>query len=150
MVNRDGRGRPVSVPMAAFSLVELMVVVAILGILALIAVASITNVTRTGNEQTAAANLEHLNKAVLRYNHAVAELTNATNSGIDDERTVFTNLQWDGSVIDRPGSPYLEASFSLHASSATNTYRAVWNGRMYQLVFPGSNGTGIDLMKLQQ
>jgi hypothetical protein len=38
----------------------------------------------------------------------------------------------------------------LESSSSDQTYRASWNGSVFQLLSKGTAGTGIDLMKLSE
>src|SRR4029079_6809281 len=96
---------------------------------------------------TAEANLEHLNQAVLKFNHASSELTNASASDSADELAIFATLQTrDATVL---GSPFLGTNFRSSISDVETTYRASWNGRMFELVSPGNSGTGLDLLLLQ-
>lgn len=127
------------------SLTEILVVITVLGILAALAVVSMTRVVQSADEAVALDNLEHLNNAVHKYNHAVSQLTNAAGS----EATVFAELQVDGTVTERPGSPYLEQNLAITSSSDTSIYRATWNGYEFIVIKPGSSGAGIDLTKLQ-
>lgn len=131
---------------SGFSLTEMIVVVGAIAVMAAVLIPGMINVFKGTQAGTAEANLEHLNQAVLKYSHAVAELTNAVNSGIGDEQAVFTVLQARDESV--PGSPYLPSNLSASASTDTNAYRAVWNGRMFQIVEPGTAGTGVDLSRL--
>lgn len=136
---------------AGFSLVEILVVIAVLAVLAGVGIMAVSGVIHASRETTARANMEYLNEAVRKYNHAVKELTNAAG----DDSGVFSELQIDGSLEnaagskDRPGSPYLAQHFSRVSTSDTTTYRARWNGYEFELIEPGASGTGLDLMKLQ-
>jgi len=130
----------------------MLVVISVLGIVAAIGVTAITGTIRAAQWSTASSNLEMLNAAVRKYSHAVKELTNAADSGISDETAIFAELKIDETnnlEETRPGSPYLEPHIRLNASSDISTYRAFWNGNEFKLIGLGTNGTGVDLTKLQ-
>ena len=133
----------------AYSTPELMVMIAVLGIIAAIGIGMVTGTVESSRYNTAAANLEILNSAVRQYVNAVKEFTNVPSSGISDETAVFTELKIDGSVESRPGSPYLQGNMKIVSSSDTTTYRAFWNSNEFQMLGLGTNGVGIDLLKLQ-
>lgn len=128
-------------------MVEILVVIGVLAIIVAIAVASVSGVFATSKEGTASANLSHLNRAVMSYSHAISELTTASTTGISDEQAVFSNLQ--ARNLNVPGTPFLEATYKVVASSDTTIYRAIWNGYTFELLKPGTTGTGVDLTKLQ-
>ncbi len=129
-----------------FSLVEILVVVGVIAILAAISIPVIANVTRGANESAAESNLDHLNQAVLKYNNSITELTNAVDSGISDEQAVFALLQVRDAAV--PGTPFLQADLGANSSASTNVYRARWNGRVFEIITPGTAGTGVNLSNL--
>jgi len=129
------------------SLIEILIVLGVLAVIISIMIPSITGVVPASRATAAEANLEHLNQAVLKFNHASADLTNAAASDSTDELAIFAALQTrDATVL---GSPFLGSNFSPNTSSSETTYRAAWNGRMFELVAPGSSGTGLDILLLQ-
>jgi Tfp pilus assembly protein PilE len=130
-------------------LTELLVVVAVLAILAAIGISVITGTVESSKANTAGANLEILNRAVRHYSQAVRELTVAPMDGISDETEVVAELKIDGSVDSRPGSPYLQPTLKITPSNDSSRYRASWNGYEFQLIEPGKNGIGIDLLDMQ-
>ena len=129
----------------AYSTPEVMVVIGALGIVAAIGIGVVTGLMQSSKYNTAAANLEMLNSGVRQYAHAVKELP--TNSTVDQ---VFTELKIDGSEDSRPGSPYLQSNLKVHSSSDSSTYRAKWSGYEFEMMAPGTGGTGLDLLKLQE
>ena len=131
-----------------FSLTEALVVVAFLAIVAAISVPSISHLITASNYETAKRNLNYLNGAVVGFNEANWELVLAASSGSDDEQAIFNSLRYRGTTNPSPGSPYLPLNATFVATSDTSTYRAMWNGRMFVIVVPGSNGTGLNLMKI--
>jgi len=130
------------------SFVEIMIVIGVLAVIVAIVLPSVTGVIPASRGGTAEANLELLNQAVLKFNHGSAELTNAADAGdTSDEQEVFSALQTrDTTVI---GSPFLGSEYAISASSSETTFRAQWNGRMFELIAPGASGTGLDLLQLQ-
>lgn len=132
----------------AFSLTEVIVVIAVIGIMAAIGIPMISNGVSSSSAETAKRNMNLLNGAVLTFNQANWELVLATSSDSDDEQKIFDSLRYRDAVNPSPGSPYLPPNATFVASSATTTYRAIWNGRMYEFAPPGSNGTGLDLMNI--
>lgn len=132
------------------SLPEMMVVIAVLGIVAAIALPNISNVLPSAREATARANLEHLNQRVLKFNYANWELVLASEGGSGDELAIAHSLQYRSANDPTPGSPYLQPTLSLVTSSDDATYRAAWNGRSFQMLEPGTAGTGLDLSKMAE
>ena len=142
--SRPGSGRATG----GISLVDVMIVVTFLAIVAAICIPSISGVVSSSNYQTAQRNLNYLNGAVISFNESNWELVLAASPDIGDEQAIFNSLCYRASMNPSPGSPYLPPTARLVATSDTSTYRAMWNGRMFSIVVPGSNGTGLDLMKI--
>ncbi len=130
------------------SLTEVLVVIAFLAIVAAISVPNMIGVFSGSSYEAAKRNLNYLNGAVLGFNQSNWELVLAASSGSDDEQRIFDSLRYRAPVNPAPGSPYLPANAAFVASSSTTDYRAKWNGRMFEIVVPGTNGTGLDLMKI--
>lgn len=133
---------------SAFSLTEMLAVVAFLAIVVAVSVPSILRAVSSSSYEAARRNLNYLNGAVASFNNSNWELVLTASSGSDDEQKIFDSLRYRAPSNPAPGSPYLPETATFVASSSTNTYRAVWNGRMFGIVVPGSNGTGLDLMKI--
>jgi len=129
---------------------ELVVVIAVIGVMAAIAIPILGNNVKTATTATAKRNLDLLNAAVQSFNQANWELVLSTSGGSDDEQAIFDSLRYrDPDVrLASPGSPYLPPNATFVASSDTNSYRAVWNGRLYEFRSAGTVGTGLDLMKI--
>ena len=132
----------------ALSLTEVLVVVAFLAVVAAVSVPNIAGMVSRSSYETARRNLNYLNGAVIGFNSSNWELVLAASSGSDDEQKIFDSLRYRDPATPAPGSPYLPETATFVASSSTSTYRAMWNGRMFGIVVPGSNGTGLDLMKI--
>jgi len=144
--NREGH-RPFSQG-AGLSLIEVTVVIAFLAIVAAVAVPVMSNVLKASAAETAKRNMHLLNGAVIAFNQGNWELVLATSSGSDDEQKIFDSLRYRAETNPSPGSPYLPPNATFVASSHSATHRAVWNGRLFKIVPVGSNGTGLDLMKI--
>lgn len=133
---------------AGFSLMEVVVVIAIIGVMGAIAVPIMSNQLAAASQRTASRNLNLLNAAVIAFNQGNWELVLTNTSGSTDELAIFDSLRFRDAVNPTPGSPYLPPNATFNASSATSTYRAVWNGRMFELVSLGASGTGLDLLRM--
>ncbi len=133
---------------AGFSLVEMIIVIAVIGIMASIGIPMIANTVSSSSRRTADRNAKVLNGAVIAFGEQNWELVLASSEGSDDELAIFESLRYRDATNPAPGSPYLPPNATFVASSDTTTHRAVWNGRMFELVPAGSAGTGLDLMKV--
>ena len=131
-----------------FSLVEILVVIGILAILAGVLIPTITRVLPSARETISRANLEELNQAVLRFHQANWELVlEADDDSNDDEVAIVRSLQYRG-ANPAPGSPYLDPTMTIESSDDETTFRASWNGRVFQMLEPGTSGSGLDLARM--
>ncbi len=130
------------------SLTEVLVVISFLAIITAVSVPSIIGLVTSSSGGTAERNLNYLNGSVIAFNQSNWELFLAASSGSDDEQAIFDSLRYRAATNPAPGSPYLPPTATFVASSTNSTYRAKWNGRMFEIIVPGSNGTGLDLMKI--
>jgi len=135
---------------AGMSLTEVLVVICFLAIVAALAVPSISNVLFSSSLETANRNMNLLNGAVLAFNQSNWDLVLTTSAGSDDELAIFDSLRYRNPDVRlaSPGSPYLPPNATFVATSASNTFRARWNGRMFEILPTGTGGTGLDLMKV--
>lgn len=127
---------------------EVLIVIAVLGVMAAIAIPLVDHVLSGTTASTAQKNLNYLNGAVLAFNQANWELVLNPSLGADDELLIFKSLYYRHPTRPSPGSPYLPPTASYHETSSPETYRAEWNGRMFQMINPGSPGTGINLLQV--
>lgn len=128
------------------SLVELLIVIGAIAVLAGLAVPMIRGLLPAASTEVAASNLRLLNRAVIAYNQANKELLRASDEGDTDEIFIFNKLKERDNAV--PGSPFLKENVHLATSSDEESYRASWNGRMFQILTPGTEGAGLDLLKI--
>lgn len=136
-------GRP---PRNAFSLPELLVTVAVLGILAAVSLPAIQGVMRGSQATLAERNVNKLNGAVQAFNQAGAEITTPAGETTEDEREVLGFLR-TRDAINLPGSPFLEAYIQFPETSEESTFRAIWNGRFFEMRSPSQAGAGLNLLE---
>lgn len=148
--NKDGRRRGTF----GMSLTEVLVVICFLAVVAALAVPSISNILFSSSYETANRNMNLLNGAVSAYNQSswgeIDPDVFAVSIGSEDEASVFNCLRYRNTNAAQaaPGSPYLPPNATFVATSATNAYRARWNGRVFEILPVGTSGMGIDLMKI--
>lgn len=124
---------------SAISLTELLVTIAVIAILAAVATPLLVGILPRAGEEVAREGLERLNRAVHSYEMAAREIQVAPGDGA----AVVALLRTRSASI--PGSPFLENRPALTTTSSNETYRAVWTGRVFTLLLPGQEGTGLDL-----
>lgn len=127
--------------------------VAVIGILAAIAVPMISGLVPSANDQTARRNLNLLNGAVVAFNQSNHELVLTAAGDASDELAVIRSLQYTPppgaeGLTSSPGAPYFNPMARVETSSSEETFRAAWNGRMFEMKSAGATGTGVDLMLL--
>lgn len=132
----------------AISLVETLVVICVLAVIASLAIPIIANVVKSASAQTAERNLKYLNGAVLGFNQSNWELVLSPGADSSDEQKIFYSLTYRDPVKPAPGSPYLPPNIIFSVGATSDTYRAIWNGRMFEILSPGTSGIGWDLMKM--
>jgi len=130
------------------SLPELLIVIGAIAVLAGLCIPIIRNILPTASTEVAASNLRLINRAVLAYNQINTELVREPDEGDADEIIIFNALKHRDTVNPVPGSPFLKAGVVLVTSSSDEDYRASWNGRMFQLLTPGTEGAGLDLLRV--
>ena len=136
---------PPSSRRAAFSLLEIIVVVALIGVITAIAVPAYTNLSDNSRRVTSGDFVESLNRGLRSFTLANWEIqTTPVATSADDELKVIRSLQYPWPAARRkPGSPYFSRGFNPPATSDATQYRLVWNGRNFQVLSPGTNGTGL-------
>lgn len=153
MISLQDRAKPASAPWYSrgrgargFSMSELVIVIAILGVLSTIVVAAFSQFLSGGKDALARERQENLNQALHRYAQTDKELLETKlPSSAADETMVLRKLQFRNPNEDlaKVGSPYYDPRYNPVASSADTTYRLRWTGRLFELLRPGTSGTGL-------
>ena len=128
-----------------FSLPEILTVVAVIGVLSAISIPAYNGITGRAEEVEAGDFVESLNRAVLRFGQSNWDLpTAADHSATTDEFIVLRSLQykWPASSL-KPGSPYFTPKYNPLTSSDSTKHRIRWNGRTFELLKPGTTGSGL-------
>jgi prepilin-type N-terminal cleavage/methylation domain-containing protein len=132
--------------LAGFTLPELIATIAILAILSAVAIESYSNLQESARESVARDTVSILNRALLHFNQANWDIVlNAVPGSTSDELAVLRTLQWrdPDPAQATPGSPYMPANFSEAVSSSEDDYRIRWNGHTFELLEPGTAGSGL-------
>lgn len=132
-----------------FSLTEMITTVSVLGILAGIVMVSMSSNYEVAREILAKQRVEMLNEGLSKYATAQREINRlAVNAATSDERVVLLYLQYRNPVEAKAAlnSPYVDPRYRPAYSSSTRDYRIRWNGKRFELLNPGANGSGIKMV----
>lgn len=124
----------------AISLAELLVVLGLIGILALIALPQIVGVPAGARDAVARETMERLNRAVNAHRMSNAAPLPSETGGED---SVFSALTTRDANI--PGTPFYRTEQDLVLSSNTGVHRFAWTGVYFQILAPGTSGSGLAL-----
>ena len=131
-------------PPRAFSLPELLTTIAVIGILAAIAIQGYHGIQDSARETVARDNLALLNRGLLHFNQTNWDIVlNRVDSSANDELAILHTLQWRDPTGGTPGAPYISINFGDTVSSSSDDYRIQWNGHTFELLVPGTAGTGL-------
>ncbi len=130
---------------AAFSMVEVIVVIAIIGVLAAVAVTSYDGITEASRKAVAMNRQKQLNNAVKEFGHAQWPLsTGAETTDGRDEIHVLQTLQWrDDTVEVGVAGPFFRTDWIPTVSNDVDEYRLIWAGTYFRLAGIDEAGTGI-------
>lgn len=129
-----------------YSVTELVIVISIMGTLAGIAVGSYNQFLGGAKDALAQERLESLNQGLHRFaQHNYELLFSPVTNATADELVILRTLQCRHEDPDRAaiGSPYADPRYNPVGSSAINEYRLRWAGKSYELLKPGTPGTGL-------
>lgn len=125
---------------------EMVIVISIMGVLAAVVVAPMSQFYGASKDALAAARQETLNQGLHRFAQQNYELLfDAMDGTISDEMVILRTLQYRDPNINRaqPGSPYMDPRYNPVSSSDSKVHRLRWTGKLFELLKPGQNGTGI-------
>jgi prepilin-type N-terminal cleavage/methylation domain-containing protein len=130
-----------------YSLPEIMVTIAIVGVLASIALVAFGNVGDATRLAQAENIIAQLNGALRGFGQGNWDIRTTKDDGsTTDEFKVLRTLQYKPPASSGrfdSGAPYYPPSWNPSVSSATTQFRVRWNGRNFQLLVPGTAGTGL-------
>lgn len=130
----------------ALSLVEVLIVVAIIAVLASIIIPQFVGVGAATERALAQRNLNMLNSAANAFSQSDRLLGGLVGAGQPNkEEAVLAYLYAYNPAAPIPGSPFLDPVHTFTVITATNKFRASWNGRVFELINRGTAGTGVDL-----
>lgn len=123
------------------SLVEMLVAITIIGILGSVAVINYGDTFRKSKRVICIDFVEQLNNALKEFEQTAWQLEIAAdNSVVTEEDQILALLQTKDVTVF--GSPHFREDWSPSASSDNQTYRIRWNGATFELMEPGTDGTG--------
>ena len=67
----------------------------------------------------------------------------ADHDGVADEIAILRSLQWRDPVDLVPGAPFIPNNWNPVESSDIKEYRLRWNGELFNVLEPGTSGSGI-------
>jgi len=112
--------------------------------LAAIAIQSYQGIQASARETVARDNLALLNRGLLHFSQTNWDIVlSRVDSSANDELAILHTLQWRDPTGGTPGSPYIPINFSDTVSTSTDDYRIQWNGSAFELLLPGTVGTGL-------
>lgn len=129
-----------------YSVTELVIVVSIMGTLAGIAVGSFNQFLGGAKGALAQERVESLNQGLHRFAQQNYELLfSPVSTATADELVILRTLQYRHEDPDRAtiGSPFADPRYNPVANSSVDEYRIRWAGKSYELLKPGTPGTGL-------
>jgi prepilin-type N-terminal cleavage/methylation domain-containing protein len=133
----------------AFSLTEMVTTVSILGILASIVVVQMSDNYSTAKDILAQDRLEMLNRGMAERAASVKEYVfTRVDANTSDEMLVLMDMQYRNPDPDKAefNSPFIEPRYRPATSSSLNDYRIRWTGRRFELLRPGTQGSGLKVV----
>lgn len=129
-----------------FSLSEIVITISMLGVLAGVVLVQMSGSYEKARETLALDKAEQLNanlkaRAVSLREYVLSRADGST----ADEMLVLMDLQYrnpDPSKADF-NSPYIDPRYRPATSSSSRDYRLRWTGRMFELLRPGTPGSGL-------
>jgi len=139
------RHRPLhSIHRHGFSVTEMVMAISIMGILAAIIMGNYGDLQNSTRVTLANQRLEMLNQSLGRYATAFREIIGAPLLATDqDEQLILMTLQMEQNAEVR--GPFTPPTYRPRGSSSANDFRMRFNGVRFELLLPGSAGTGLKI-----
>ncbi len=125
---------------------EIVVSISILGILATIVILNLGSNYESIRLAVAQEKAEMLNRGLGERAASHKEYTEtAANGAVWDESLLLLTLQYRNPDDDEAdlNSPYLDPRYRPKTSASDKDYRLQWNGRRFELLRPGTAGSGL-------
>ena len=133
----------------AFSLTEMVTTVSILGILSSIVVLRMSDNYSAARDILAQERLEMLNRGVSECAVSAREFEwMRVDANTSDELYVLMVMQYRKPDPDKAdfNSPYIEPRYRPATSTSVKDYRIRWTGRRFELLRPGTTGSGLKVV----
>ncbi len=129
-----------------FSFTEMVTTISLLGILAGVVVTRLGGTYENSRAALATERLEILNRNLKERAASMKEyVLTRSDASTDDEFLVLMDLQYRHPDPEKAdfNSPYIDPHYRPAKSSSTLDYRLRWTGRMFELLKPGTTGSGL-------
>ncbi|GEP44978.1 type II secretion system protein [Brevifollis gellanilyticus] len=131
---------------AGFSMSEIIMTISILGILATVVILNLGSNYEAIKLTLAQEKVEMLNRGLGERAASFKEYTESAASGaVWDESLLLLTLQYrdpDDDIADL-NSPYIDPRYRPKTSASDKDFRLQWNGRRFELLRPGTTGSGL-------
>ena len=127
-----------------FSLVEVIVTVGVLVVITSIAIKHFGGTLDASRSVVAEDVMTVINNGLKKHSQVNYEFNlPADNGATDDEIAIVRSLQWRDPANLVPGAPFIPESWQPLESSDIKEYRLRWNGKLFNVLEPGTSGSGI-------
>jgi type II secretory pathway pseudopilin PulG len=127
----------------------MLTTISILGILASIVVLQMSDNYSTARGILAEDRLEMLNRSMSERAASVKEYVfTRVDANTTDEQLVLMDMQYRNPDPDKAdiNSPFIEPRYRPTTSSSVNDFRLRWTGRRFELLRPGTTGSGLKVV----
>ncbi len=142
-------GKPTARRSQGFSMSEIVITISMLGVLAGVVLVQMSGSYEQARETLAIEKMEMLNGNLKQRAVSLREyVLSRSDSSVADELLVLLDCQYrhpDPSKADF-NSPYIDPRYSPQTSTSSRDYRLRWTGRMFELLRPGQEGSGLKVV----
>lgn len=129
-----------------FSFTEMVTTISLLGILAGVVVTRLGSTYESSRAALAAERMEILNRNLKERAASLREyVLTRSDSSTGDELLVLMDMQYRDPDSEKAdfNSPYIDPHYRPATSASRLDYRLRWTGRMFELLKPGADGSGL-------